>query len=153
MGLDYLNFNLNNSNNITNINNNLSNINNNLKVNSNLVDPKIKDFFNKTLRKCHNFKNQHDTLISNIIYLFIFIFVIGLILLFKYKGKKNSYEKKIKDRKEKEYILAKLIHINKMNDKEKQNSLGLITDLPAINDIVNQNINYNSFRKEIFQNY
>lgn len=147
MSLDYLNFNQN-----LNSNNN-SIISNNLIANSNLVDPKIKNFFNKALRKCHDFKNQHDTLISNIIYLFIFIFIVGLILLYKYKGKKNTYEKKIKDRKEKEYILAKLIHINKMNDKEKQTSLGLITDLPAINDIVNQNINYNSFRKEIFQSY
>lgn len=139
MSLDYLNFN--------------TNKNFDIKFNSTLVDPKIKNFFNKALRKCHDFKNQHDTLISNLIYLFIFVFIIGLFLLYKYKGKKNSYEKKLKDRKDKEYILAKLIHINKMNDKEKQNSLGLITDLPAINDIVNKNMNYNSFRKEIINNY
>ena len=140
MSLDYLNYSQNN-----NINNNT------IKTTSDLVDPKIKNFFNKTLKKCHDFKNKYNTLVSNIIYLLIFIFIFGVILIFKYKGKKNNYQKKIKDKKDKEYILAKLIHINKMNDKEKQNSLGLITDLPAINEIVDKNINYNTFRKEILR--
>jgi hypothetical protein len=121
-----------------------------IPLSSNLVDPKIKYFFNQTLKKCHEFKNNHSTFICNIMYLFIFLFILAVILLYKYKGNKNSYEKKIKDRKEKEYILAKLIHINKMNDKEKQNSLGLITELPEINNIVNKNFNYNSFRKQLF---
>ena len=118
---------------------------------SSLVDPKIKNFFNLSLRKCHEFKNKHNTFISNIIYLFIFIIILGIILLHKYKGKKNSYQKKINDLKQKEYILAKLIHINKMSDKEKKNSLGLITDLPSINSNVDKNLNYNNFRNEIFR--
>ena len=138
MSLDYLNFN--------------SAKIKDLPFSSHLVDPKIKNFFNATLRKCHEFKNKHNTIISNIIYLFIFIFILGIILLYKYKGKKNSYQKKLKDKKDKEYILAKLIHINKMSNKEKQNSLGLITDLPSINNIVDQNFNYNNFRKQIFNN-
>ena len=137
MSLDYLNFNY--------------NIPKDLPFSSNLVDPKIKNFFNKSLRKCHEFKNIHNTLICNGIYLFIFLFILGIILLYKYKGKKNSFEKNLKDRKDKEYILAKLIHINKMSNKEKQNSLGLITDLPEINNEVNQNFSYNNFRKQLFR--
>ena len=85
MSLDYLNYN-------ENYNNNFNN--NNLRLDSNLVDPKIKFFFNKTLRKCHDFKNKHNTLISNIIYFSIFVIIIGLILLCKYKGKKKRNEKK-----------------------------------------------------------
>lgn len=137
MSLDYLNFNY--------------NISKDIPFSSKLVDPKIKNFFNKNLRKCHEFKNNHNTLICNCIYLFIFLFILGIILLYKYKGKKNSYEKKLKDKKDKEYILAKLIHINKMTNKEKQNSLGLITDLPEINNVVNQNFSYNNFRKQLFR--
>lgn len=138
MSLDYLNF-------------TPSNIKD-IPFSSHLVDPKIKNFFNLTLRKCHEFKNKHNTTIFNFIYLFIFLFILGIILLYKYKGKVNSYEKKLKDKKDKEYILAKLIHINKMSNKEKQNSLGLITDLPSINNIVDENFNYNNFRKQIFNN-
>ena len=137
MSLDYLNFNTIKSKDIP--------------FNSHLVDPKIKNFFNLTLRKCHEFKNKNDTIVSNLIYLFIFLFIFGVILLYKYKGKKNSYEKKLKDKKDKEYILAKLIHINKISNKEKQNSLGLITDLPAVNNIVNNNFNYNNFRNQLFK--
>jgi|TARA_R110002072_G_scaffold76776_2_gene179801 hypothetical protein len=138
MSLDYLNF--------------KSPVIKDIPFSSHLVDPKIKNFFNLTLRKCHDFKNKHNTMIFNLIYLFIFLFILGIILLYKYKGKKNSYEKNLKDKKDKEYILAKLIHINKMSNKEKQNSLGLITDLPSINNVVNQNFNYNNFRKQIFNN-
>ena len=137
MSLDYLNFNSAKIKDFT--------------FSSHLVDPKIKNFFNATLRKCHEFKNKHDTIVSNLIYLFIFLFVFGVILLYKYKGNKNSYQKKLKDRKDKEYILAKLIHINKMSNKENQNSLGLITDLPALNGIVNNNFSYNNFRNELFK--
>jgi hypothetical protein len=139
MNLDYLNY-------------KSSGLKENIASTSSLVDPKIKTFFNNTLKKCHEFKNRYNTLFMNFIYLFIFLFIIGVILLYKYKGKKNSYQKKIKDIKDKEYILAKLIHINKMSNKEKQNSLGLITDLPAINNLVNQNLSYNNFRKEVFNN-
>lgn len=139
MNLDYLNY-------------KSSGLKENIASPSSLVDPKIKTFFNNTLKKCHEFKNRYNTLFMNFIYLFIFLFIIGIILLYKYKGKKNSYQKKIKDIKDKEYILAKLIHINKMSNKEKQNSLGLITDLPAINNLVNQNLSYNNFRKEVFNN-
>ena len=142
MSFDYLNF---SNYNYSNNNNDTSNI-------SKLVDPKIKNFFNKALRKCHDFKNEHYNFISNIIYFIIFIIILITILLYKYKGNKNSYEKKLEDNKKKEYILAKLIHINKMSNKEKQNSLGLITDLPAINNLVNQNLSYNNFRKEVFNN-
>ena len=120
MNLDYLNY-------------KNSTFKENILVQSSLVDPKIKIFFNNTLKKCHEFKNRNNTFVMNFIYLFIFLFIIGVILLYKYKGKKNSYEKKIKDIKDKEYILAKLIHINKMSNKDKQNSIGLITDLPSIN--------------------
>lgn len=139
MNLDYLNY-------------KSSTFKDNIANTSCLVDPKIKTFFNTTLKKCHEFKNKHNTLYMNFIYLFIFLFILGVTLLYKYKGKKNSYQKKIKDIKDKEYILAKLIHINKMSNKEKQNSLGLITDLPSINNLVNKNLSYNNFRKEVFNN-
>ena len=135
--MDYLNFNLENK---------------KKEISTHLVDPKIKHFFNMSLKNCHEFKNKHYTIIYNIIYLIIFLIIIFSILIYKYKGKKNSYEKKLQDKKDKEYILAKLIHISKMSDKEKQNSLGLITDLPAINNIVNKNFSYNNFRKQIFNN-
>ena len=38
-----------------------------------------------------------------------------------------------------------------MSDKEKKNSLGLITDLPSINSNVDKNLNYINFRNEIFR--
>lgn len=143
MSFDYLNF---SNYNYSNNNNDTSNI-------SKLVDPKIKNFFNKALRKCHDFKNEHYNFISNIIYFIIFIIILITILLYKYKGNKNSYEKKLEDNKKKEYILAKLIHINKMSQKKNDNnSLALITDLPSINHNINHNFNYNNFRKEILNN-
>ena len=119
MNLDYLNTN----------NNNLTKIKGDDY--SNLVDPKILNFFSKSLKKCHEFKNNHYTFIYNIFYLLIFLFVISIILIIKYKGRKNSYENKIKQKKEKEYILAKLIHINRMSQQNIKNNLNLITDLPT----------------------
>lgn len=100
---------------------------------SNLVDPKILNFFSKNLKKCHEFKNNYYTFVYNMIYLLIFISIVFLILFIKYKGQKNSYENKIKQKKEKEYILAKLIHINKMSQQNSKNNLNLITDLPSFN--------------------
>ena len=39
-----------------------------------------------------------------------------------------------------------------MSQKNNNDSIGLITDLPNINDNINHNFNYNNFRKEILKN-
>jgi hypothetical protein len=91
-----------------------------------LIEPGTKYFLKHTLMQCHNIKNNYFNLIYNIVLLILFIIILILILYFRYKGNVTPQEKKLKEKKEKEYIMSKLIQANNY----KKNNVNTITNLP-----------------------
>tara|TARA_B100000902_G_scaffold395060_1_gene452765 strand:- start:8779 stop:9198 length:420 start_codon:yes stop_codon:yes gene_type:complete len=119
---NYLNFKQNNSN------------NNNLENKPNLIEPGVKYFFTNTLKSCNNYKLRNYNIFYNITCLIIFISILGIILVYRYKSKtgKNIYEK---NRKDKEYIMSKLIYYNRVNlENKKRENNNMITKLPDYNN-------------------
>ena len=119
---NYLNFKQNNSN------------NNNLENKPNLIEPGVKYFFTNTLKSCNNYKLKNYNIFYNITCLIIFISILGIILVYRYKSKtgKNIYEK---NRKDKEYIMSKLIYYNRVNlENKKRENNNMITKLPDYNN-------------------
>jgi|TARA_A100001015_G_scaffold206468_1_gene230958 large-conductance mechanosensitive channel len=105
-----------------------------------LIEEDTKFFLRQNLKKCHAFKENYYNYIYNILAFIFLILLFGIILLVKYKGKATEEEKKIKDKKTKEYILSK---IKIMQDIKRQNSQDLITNLPkweTNHDILNRKI-------------
>ena len=92
-----------------------------------LIEPGVKYFIKNTLIECNKFKEQHISFIYNIVLGLVFFLICFLILYFKYKGHITLEEKKLKERKEKEYIMSKLIQLSDYKRKSSQN---LITNLP-----------------------
>lgn len=93
----------------------------------NLIEPGTKYFLKHTLSECKKFKDKNFNFVFNIGLTIGFFIIVGIILFLRYKGNITNEEKKKKSRKEKEYILSKLIQIS---DYKKKNSLNLITNLP-----------------------
>ena len=115
---NYLNFKQNNSNNI------------NLDNTPSLIEPGVKYFFTNTLKACNNYKLKNYNFFYNIYYLIIFLSILGITLIYRYKSKtgKNIYEK---NRKDKEYIMSKLIYYNRVNlENKKRENNNMITNLP-----------------------
>tara|TARA_B100001769_G_scaffold275299_1_gene276958 strand:- start:2053 stop:2475 length:423 start_codon:yes stop_codon:yes gene_type:complete len=120
---NYLNFKQKNSNN-----------NNHLENTPNLIEPGVKYFFTNTLKSCNNYKLRNYNIFYNITCLIIFISILGIILIYKLKNKRttNIYEK---NRKDKEYIMSKLIYYNRVNlENKKRENNQMITNLPDFNN-------------------
>jgi len=96
-----------------------------------LIEPGTKYFLKHTLVQCKNFKDKYINILVNIGLLIIFFIIITLILYFRYKGNIKPEEKKLKLKKEKEYIMTKLIQLSDYKKKQSQN---LITNLPEWNN-------------------
>ena len=92
-----------------------------------LIEAGTKYFLKHTLEQCKSFKDKYINLIVNIGLLVIFFIIVFLILYFRFKGNINPEEKKLKQKKEKEYIMTKLIQLSDYKKKQSQN---LITNLP-----------------------
>lgn len=92
-----------------------------------LIEPGVKYFLEKSLNQCNKFKENHYSFLFNIILGLIFIFIVSIILYSKYKGHITPEEKMSKLRKEKQYIMTKLIQLS---DYKKKSSQNLITNLP-----------------------
>jgi hypothetical protein len=93
----------------------------------NLIEPGTKYFLRNTLESCKKFRERHINFIFNLTLIIGFLIVLGIILYFRFKGNINPEEKRKKLRKEKEYILTKLVQLSDYKKKKSQN---LITNLP-----------------------
>jgi len=92
-----------------------------------LVEPIFKSFTDITLKRCHKFKEQYTNLFFNIIVFILFVSSVSILLFNRYKGKLNTNDIEIKNRKKQEYIISKMQQLALI---KKQNNDKLITDLP-----------------------
>tara|TARA_B100001093_G_scaffold496100_1_gene541327 strand:+ start:505 stop:849 length:345 start_codon:yes stop_codon:yes gene_type:complete len=92
-----------------------------------LIEPGAKYFLKHTLEHCKNFKDKYFNSLFNIGLVIGFLIIVFLILYFRFKGNIKPEEKKLKQKREKEYIMTKLIQLSDYKRKKSQN---LITNLP-----------------------
>ena len=92
-----------------------------------LIEISSKSYIKNVLNTCKLFREKHINFLFNICLLIIFLIILGIILYARYKGNISEEEKKIKEKKEKEYILSKLTTISQYRKKKSEN---MITDLP-----------------------
>lgn len=92
-----------------------------------LTEPGVKYFLNKTLKQCHEIKNNYHNMLLNLGLLAGFLLCLGLLLLYKYKGKLEPVEIEKKNREKQQYILSK---IKNLQDAKRVAHQELITGLP-----------------------
>ena len=98
----------------------------------NLIEPGVKYIINKSFIKSKNIKEIYYNNLFNVI-MFLILFVLFTFLLFyKYKGKLTEQDIKIRNYKNKKYLLQKINEINYVKIKENKDKT-LITDLPLFN--------------------
>ena len=118
--------NINNYLNFNNSNNNIENINK-----PKLIEPGVKYFFKGVLKECNNYKQKNYNFIYNLSLFLLFFIILGIILFYRYKGNKTSEEKYIKNMKDKQYIMSKLVYYNRVNlDNQQKIKNNMITNLP-----------------------
>ena len=118
--------NINNYLNFNNSNNNIENINK-----PKLIEPGVKYFFKGILKECNNYKQKNYNFIYNLSLFLLFFIILGIILFYRYKGNKTSEEKYIKNMKDKQYIMSKLVYYNRVNlDNQQKIKNNMITNLP-----------------------
>lgn len=92
-----------------------------------LIEPGTKYFLRNTLESCKKFREKHINFIFNLTLIFGFFIILAIILYFRYKGNISQEEKTKKLKREKQYIMTKLIQLSDYKRKKSQN---LITNLP-----------------------
>jgi heme exporter protein D len=73
-----------------------------------LIEPSVKNYLYNTLQKCHDTKELFYTWVFNISVLAVFVLVVGSLLYYCRKRKLTPYEESEKQRREQDYILAKI---------------------------------------------
>ena len=101
--------------------------NNNAFDNPSLTEPGVKYFLTQTLKQCHNFKQQYNNTLYNILIIILFFIILGILLLYKYKGKLSVEEIKEKEYNKKVYVLSKIKTYQQERVRSQQE---LITGLP-----------------------
>lgn len=104
------------------------------KNTASLVEPNVKYFLKSTLQKCNSIKEKNINLFFNLGLGSAFFIIVGIILYFKYRGNRSYREEQIKRRKDKEYIIKKLIQIKQQNNNDRMMRTNMITDLPVFKD-------------------
>ena len=94
----------------------------------NLIENKIKQNLNYTLKNIRILKDKYITIIINLLLFLLLTILIGSFLTYKYKGKLSSEEQYKKDNDKKIYLFTKLKQYS--IDKQKQQQK-LITNLPV----------------------
>ena len=100
-----------------------------------LIDPGVKFFFKNILKECNNTKSKHFTFIYNLTLFLLFILILGTILFFRYKNTKSTKEKYLKNLRDRQYIMSKLVYYNKADiDNRQRIKNNMITNLPDYNN-------------------
>ena len=122
-----------NINNYLNLNTQVNNAN--IGNKPKLIDPGVKYFFKNILKECHDFKQHNYTLFYNIFLFCLFFGILGIILYVRYKGNKSKQERYLKNLKDKQYIMSKLVYYNRQNlDNQQKMKNNMITNLPDYSD-------------------
>jgi len=96
-----------------------------------LIEPGVKYFFKGILKECNNYKQNNYNLIYNISLFILFFSILGIILFYRYKGNINSEQRYVKNLKDKQYIMSKLVYYNRANIENNQRiKNNMITNLP-----------------------
>ena len=103
----------------------------------NLIEPGVKFFLKSTLKECNKFREKNYTIIYNIALGIGFLVVVSLILYFKYKGHITPEQQSLRLKKEKEYIMTKLVQISDFKRKSSQNLIYRIFRRYGINQVLN----------------
>ena len=100
-----------------------------------LIEPGVNYFFRGILKECNNYKQKNYNLFYNLTLFILFFLTLGTILYYRYKGNKTSQEKYIKNIKDKQYIMSKLVYYNRANLENNQKiKNNMITNLPDFNN-------------------
>jgi len=116
--------------------NNYLNLNNYENNNDTIITPKLvhkstKIFFDKILNNCNNIKKNNYNFFYNLSMFLLFITILFIILYSKYKGNMTKNESYIKNTKDKQYIMSKLVYYNRQNLENNQKlKNNMITNLP-----------------------
>ena len=102
----------------------------------NLIETNVKYFIGSTLNNCHQFKDKYFNNLFNIGLFIGFIVILGIILFVKYRGNKNAKEIELSKKKDREFIIFKLLKIKQENIDDRRMRNGLITNLPTYNESV-----------------
>ena len=96
-----------------------------------LIEPGVKYFFKGILKECNNYKQNNYNLIYNISLFILFFSILWIILFYRYKGNINSEQRYVKNLKDKQYIMSKLVYYNRANIENNQRiKNNMITNLP-----------------------
>lgn len=97
-----------------------------------LVEPGVTYFYNRTLQKCHQFKESNYNIYYNFLILLGIVIIVGSLLYIRYKGKLSPIEQKMKQTKKHEYIMSKVR--NYQDIKRQTTDSNMITKLPQFDN-------------------
>lgn len=95
----------------------------------NLIEPGVKYIINKTFIKSNILKEKYQNTLFNICMLLLIFGLITFLLLYKYKGKLTEDQIKLRNYKNKKYLLQKINELNYIKIKENKEK-NMITNLP-----------------------
>lgn len=95
----------------------------------NLIEPGVKYIINKTFIKSNILKEKYQNTLFNICMLLLIFGLITCLLLYKYKGKLTEDQIKLRNYKNKKYLLQKINELNYIKVKENKEK-NMITNLP-----------------------
>lgn len=99
-----------------------------------LIEDNVKYFLDSALQNSNNFKQKYFNNIYNIVLFIGFFAVLAIILFVNYKGNKSTKEIQMRQIKDKNYIINRLLNIKKETANNKIISNNLITNLPLYNE-------------------
>ena len=95
----------------------------------NLIEPGVKYIINKTFINSRFLKEKYHNTLFNIFMLLLIFGLITCLLLYKYKGKLTEDQIKLRNYKNKKYLLQKINELNYIKVKENKEK-NMITNLP-----------------------
>ena len=105
----------------------------------NLIENNVKYFIGSTLNSCHKFKENYFNNIFNMCLLVGFIGLLAIVLFIKYKGNKSAKEIELTKRKDRDYIIYRLLKLKQENIDDRRMRNNLITNMPFYNETTPMN--------------
>ena len=93
-----------------------------------LIEPGAKYFFDRMLFQCHKYREEWNNTIFNIFLFLLFVSIVTVFLIYCYKGKMSPEERRKKELKEYQIMMANIQQF-KLNQLKK--SQDLLTGLPV----------------------
>lgn len=97
-------------------------------MNTSLIEPKIRNFINFSLKECQEFKERNINFFFNLFMTILLVLLFIGFLYYKYKGKLSESEIMKRDKEKYKYIMSK---INELSLEKQKESQDIITNLPT----------------------